>query len=387
MSAAASASRAPRHVPGDLRTYVPVLPARRAAFTALAKAGSSGEPRIEPLWVIPPRIRRPADPLSSGGRTPDEPVALAHHLHSTADTLRSRHGLLPGWVDARWAEDTLELVREHVWDVLASDLAGTALRPVTGPERGPVQQAAAGAVAREWDSALGVRIPADSSAALAGEVRDRCAELLNRTGVPPERTDLLIDLRQVSDADTAEARARRALALLADLAPWRTTVLTGGSFPYSDEGLKRHEVVMVARAEWLVWTALRSRGTGDGLRGGGLVYGDYSTLHPRSCDDPVETGPLDIFEKPRYTLAEHFLIGKGAHRTRGEASCMDRIARKITKYAPFRPGASAAECWLEERAADPSNKHPGNAETWVTQGHIQHLTYIPEQLRQLGELG
>ncbi|MGP3974920.1 beta family protein [Streptomyces sp. 8N114] len=361
--------------------YVPGLPVRASGLKAFTAVAAAAKRRTAPFWVIPPRVARA--PTPSGELEPDGPAALAAYLHKQSDALRERHGLHPGWVDARHMEDTLPLVHEHVWSVLCSDLLGCALRPVTGPERDPAQQRAAGAVGAEWGNGLGVRVrEADVGEAAVHSLPERLKALTVRTGVPPEETDIVVDLHQTDAVDSVVKLGRAAWNATGGSAPWRTVVLLCGSFPWGTELLKDYDVTSLLRVEWVAWQRLHT--DGEGPRGDPrFVYGDYGTAAPRACDAPAETEVRNAYEKPRYTTSEYFLVGKGRPVRNGHDSRIQELAERLVTDPEFRVNHSGGEDWLQERAADTENRHPGHPETWARQGYIQHLTYVPEQLAEL----
>ncbi|MEU2737672.1 hypothetical protein ABZ656_20310 [Streptomyces sp. NPDC007095] len=358
--------------------YVPGLPAKRAALAGFQRADLHEKKRVQPLWTIPPRIKRKkVAEGGGGGLEPDDPVQLAQHLRKISGDIGDKHGLHPGWVDARNAEDSLDLVVEHVWQEICTGQFGCELRPVTGPERDPLQQIVAAEAAQEWGNGLGVRVRL--FARPEGELREQCRRLvvrLRRYGLP---LDLLLDLYEVGSVDKAVVHALRSWSELGALAEWRTVALLGGSFPWGSKQLKDHDLTEVLRAEREVWQAVRHRLEPHGTH---VTFGDYSVVHPRSGDEPPLRLPF-VYEKPRYTTAEHLLVGKGARRGTGEESRMQMLAERIVGDPEFRMSRSAGELWLQDQADATVLASAGNPEVWVKYGHIQHITYMADQLREL----
>jgi hypothetical protein len=337
-------------------SYVPGLPAKGAALAGFQQVELSGKERVQPRWTVPPP-KRAAEP--------------ADYLRRKARALRDGPGLHPGWLDARNMEDVLDLVVECLWHEVSATLMGTELRPVTGPERAPAQQNAAARIAQEWGSGLGVRIRLRT--APDPRLRDRCRELLGR--LRGLELDLLLDLYEVRNADDAVARALLGLREIGTLAAWRTVVLLGGSFPWGAKELKDHDLTEWPRVEWQTWQAVRDRIEPRGAR---ITYGDYSTVHPLSGD--MRPGGATFYEKPRYTTAEHFLIGKGAAWGQNEPSLMKTLAARIVGDSEFRMSRSAGERWLQAQADPAAAENPGSPSVWVEKGHIQHLTYVAGQM-------
>ena len=309
---------------------------------------------MHPLWTIPP---------------PATAAELTEFSRKKARALRDGPGLHPGWLDTRNAECALDAV-VHVWGELSHTLLGTGLRPVTGPERHPAQQDAAVSIAREQGTGLGLRVRLDTPPG-TGLGAD-CRVLAGRAhGL---ELDLLLDLYAVRSADQAAAEALRGWREVGPSADWRTVVLLGGSFPWEARELKDDDLTEWPRLERQVWHTVRDRLAEQGAR---LVYGDYSTLHPRSGD--TRPGGGRGYEKPRYTTDAHFLIGKGARWGSGEESRMRDLAARIVADPEFRPSASAGELWLQEQARPGRQTSAGNPGVWVEKGHVQHITFVARQ--------
>ncbi|MEV6590492.1 beta family protein [Streptomyces acidicola] len=339
-------------------SYVPGLPAKGAALAGFQHVEIPGKERVQPLWTIPPP-KRTVDP--------------AEYLRRKSRAIRDGPGLHPGWLDAHTMEESLDLVVQHVWQEVGATLVGTELRPVTGPERTSEQQAATAGIAQEWDSGVGVRVRL--RAAPDVRLRDRCRELVGR--LRGLELDLLLDLYEVKSADEAVARALRGWRDIGTLTGWRTVVLLGGSFPWGAKELKDHDLTEWPRVEWQTWQAVRDRIEPPGPT---ITYGDYSTVHPRSGD--ARPGGGTFYEKPRYTTAEHFLIGKGAEWGRDEASLMKTLAARIVGDSEFRTSHSAGERWLQTQADPAVPEDPGSPSVWVEKGHVQHITFVAGQLRE-----
>ncbi|GAA2641659.1 hypothetical protein GCM10010307_43320 [Streptomyces vastus] len=341
-------------------SYVPGLPVKHAALAGFKQVELPDKERVQPLWTIPP---------------PDRTAELVEYLRGKARVLRNGPGLHPGWLDARNAEGELDLVVEHMWQEVCATLLGTALRPVTGPERDPAQQTAAAETAREWGDGLGVRVALHAGP--DADLRDRCRELVGRVRGRDPELDLFLDLYDIGNADAAVARALLGWREVGTLAEWRTVTLLGGSFPWGAKELKDHDLTEWPRAEWQVWQLVRDRMEPQGPK---ITYGDYSTVHARSGDAPPGGGIF--YEKPRYTTAEHFLIGKGAQWGRGEESLMKTLAARIVDDPEFRTSRSDGERWLQNQADPAVRTNPGNPSVWVEKGHIQHLTFVADQTRE-----
>ncbi len=343
--------------------YVPALPVRAGSLSAFEHVRPILGERAQPLWVIPPAAA---------------PAELPTYLRDSARALNKANDLHPGWLDTRHIEAEHGLVTEQVWPHLSATLLGPALRPVTGPERDPAQQWAAAELAADAGGGLGVRLRARDIG--KAETPSLLAELLARVNAATSDVDLLVDLGEVTVVREAVTLALRAWEGAGRAADWRSTVLLGGSFPWSADGLKRREVTALLRVEWAAWQELRqAAGNGKG-NAPAFVFGDYSTLHPRTCDEPPPRHPPRVHERPRYTTGEYFLVGKGRQLGSGEPSLMRPLAQAIVADAEFREGATEAERWLSALAADADGIGPGNPEGWVRRGHLQHLAFVTGQV-------
>lgn len=358
-------------------SYVPVLPARPSARKAYEALTPSVRAAVAPLWVVPPR-----DPDARRR-------ARRHPVHETLDHIARVQEGGPAWVDTRGGES--ETDPRPVEEALHEVLTGTALRPVTGPERPARQQAACAAAARACGDGLGIRI---APATLADERLETrlgrlLADLAGLTGLDDLPLDLLLDLGAVQDDHhhrRVEKSALRALALLAPLHGWRTVTVLAGSCPGADAVPDDYGAPFAEaeRYDWDLWHALDRSPDGRRLR---LTYGDYGAGHPRSTAQPADPGGGSPWGLLRHTGERTFLLGKVPTRGDGHAADIRRTAAEIVATPDFEEAPhSAAKDWMRACAAGRGSEGAGHPGVWAWAAHNQHLTFVVHQLHRLRRL-
>ncbi|QTZ95766.1 beta family protein [Streptomyces auratus] len=342
--------------------YVPALPVKRGDVLGFAEVASELAAEMAPLWTIPV-LNAPR------GEAPSEDDRLTH-LSKAARYLKTLSPIGSSWIDTVHVEENPRLVREGLWEEFGLFITAA---PVTGPERSPAQRALASELARSTGNGLGVRI--SSQEMIATDIRERVRELLRDSEVEAETVDLLLDLGSLGDPAEAIDRGVRAVEALGAMVPWRNLVLVSGAFPASSQGWQRDQVSRVPRPERSVWQAVAEQTR----VGRGLVYGDYSIVHPGKAAQ-VSSGPVTILGKVLYTAPEEYLVVKGRAINVYGTEQMHRLAARISRHPLFRGQAfSAGEHYIADCAEQRAT--PGMPERWVRAGHTQHLTFVIDQLR------
>ncbi|MFI1097361.1 hypothetical protein [Streptomyces sp. NPDC020917] len=352
--------------------YVPLLPMRRAAWQAYERLDARLRGRVAPLWSVVPRTGPERVRGDRPAADPDEdPAALAPWFIGRVDAFLEASSGATGWVDTAHVERLVDASAIGLWHLATR----SRLRLVTGPERDHNLQRYAADLSFLTGRGLGIRILLDEP-----PEEPRSAELLDlvdRVCLPPSQLDLLLDLGPVADTADASKTALAAVDLLGGLLPWRTVVLAAGAFPRAVEHRESPLPLVVPRHDWHMHRLVRASRPGFPRP---LLYGDYSAEHALRANIPSIQRPGPPWALMRYSAPDAFLVApaptRGAHR----ADRVRATARKITEAEAFRPGASQGERWLVDCATGDGSAGTGNAETWIRVGHIQHMSFVIEQL-------
>ncbi|NYI03499.1 hypothetical protein FHU37_000442 [Allostreptomyces psammosilenae] len=270
---------------------------------------------------------------------------------------------------------------EELWRLLA----GSGLRPVTGPDREFRQQIACAKAAWAGGRGLGVRV-------LLGEppderLSDSARLMLRRLGLPAGSLDLLLDLGAVTDEHhQADKRALLALDLLLPLTTWRTVAVISGAFPRSIPDHAPDPFVEFERHDWDVWHLVRDSfgvpaGDGRPPSPSAFLYGDYGAQHTRGCDEPSRREGGPPWGVLRYTTERTFLLCRFPTDTTDRARIVRAAARRIVGCGDFRGHTySAGDRWLYDCARGFGSRGSGNAEGWLRHGHVQHMTHVVDRL-------
>ncbi|MET7691444.1 hypothetical protein ABZT06_26270 [Streptomyces sp. NPDC005483] len=353
--------------------YMPVLPTRRDAWNAYAQLDFRLRRQVAPLWTLvphsgPERTRgEPAAPDWDSDQT-----ALDRWLTPRTSQLIEAMDGLPGWVDATHVEGSIHGSAASLWQLMTR----SRLRLVTGPERDPRLQRYAADLAFLSGRGMGIRFLVD-----APPEEPQATELLNlmdRLRLPPSAVDLILDVGAVSDAAETGKTAMAALDLLGALAPWRTVVLTSGAFPRVHDSPGAESAYVAQRHDQDVYETVRAARPAFPRA---VVYGDYSVENAFSANIPHVRAPGPPWGVMRYTAPDGFMIGRVPTRGNERVDRVRATARWITCSDAFR-GADYGdgERWLHECAQGEGSKGSGNAETWIKVGHMQHMSFVVNQL-------
>ena len=356
--------------------YVPVLPAKRDAWNAYAQLDLRVRRRIAPLWTLVPHI---GTERTRGERTTPDPdsdqTALGTWLTPRMDQLCEAMDGKTGWVDAVHVEGSISGAAVGLRRLMTR----SSLRLVTGPERHPTLQRYAADLAFLSRRGIGIRVLVDAPP--DEPCSTELLRLLDRLCLPPSMTDLILDLGAVADSTEASKTAIAALDLLGALVPWRTVVMTSGAFPRVHDSPGAESAYIAERHDRQLYQAVRAARPAFPRA---VVYSDYSVEHAFSANVPHVQDRGPAWGVMRYTTPDAFLIGRAPTRGGDPVDRVDRVratARWITESDAFR-GAdySDGDSWLHGCAHGEGSKGSGNAETWIKMGHIQHMSFVVDQL-------
>ncbi|MEK9522034.1 beta family protein [Streptomyces venezuelae] len=343
-------------------SYVPVLPVRPHAVDAYRWLPPAGRRGIAPLWNLPPR---------PGAAAPAVAAAVRKDLGLVSQA--QRHGA--AWIDAPFADEAQLAALAELLDEYC--MFGM-LRPVTGPDRSPLQQTTSLVAAARGGSGIGirVRVTGEWDADAAEAVRSLVARVEPILGV-----DLLLDMGGVlADRPDAGKEALRALDALVPLAPWRTAAVMSGGFPRVKAESLDQGLCEEPRRDWAMWLEIeQSRRAYVPL----LTYGDYGTQHTDAIaqvPNPDRKGGPD-WGFLRYTTEQAFVLSKVLHSGEEKTALNRAAAREIVELADFRgPTASVGESWL--RGCARGDGSTGEFRKWLSVGNVQHLAYVAHTLRR-----
>lgn len=346
-------------LPAEARLYRPVLKGKAGEYRALAALDNIAADRMTPVIEI---IDPPA------GRSLDD------HAAREAKALARAWPVPTSIVDAAPLFAPNGAAIDLYFDALRA--AAVSVVPAIGVDADPAYMAAIGAVVARHGRGVCLRVRAAD--VVSGAFGAAGAPMLAGLGVGPSEVDLLLDVGEILPGQLAQAQLAAAalLSSAAPLDPWRTLTLASAAFPVNLAGMPANSVSTVLRSDWQLWRAVARAATGRIP-----AFGDYAIAHPvlMTGFDPVT---MQMSGSIRYTAADEWLVAKGrSTRTAGWQQMRGVATQLVTR--PEYSGASFS--WGDQFIADCAAGGPtGNAGSWRKVGTSHHLTFVTDQLANLG---
>ena len=202
-----------------------------------------------------------------------------------------------------------------------------------------------------------------------------------------KNTDILVDLGIVDDGEVAKAKQIiDQLKLLPKIESWRSFIVSGGAFPKDLTEFKPHDDNKQDRYDWKLWRKIKSSADLDRQP----TFSDYTIQHPIFYD-PVPNARASA--SVRYTEDRQWWILRGknpAGREYFDKKTGKRTGKKYTdQYFGHAQSICDSSSYKKEsfsygdsrikEIAAPTNKKPGNPQTWLTIGINHHLTLVAQQ--------
>lgn len=207
--------------------------------------------------------------------------------------------------------------------------------------------------------------------------------VLENLGVSAERTDILLDLGPIDPSQRTAHRivASQVVNQLPDSRAWRTVTFAATAFPQTMQPFDQDSENLVERTEWALWKHLKGLAEKEKLQRL-PTFGDYTINHP----EPVQIDPrvMRMSASIRYTTDEHWLIMRGHWVEKppyfGQFHELSRDLVDRDEYCG--PEFSSGDQYIRDCAAE--DVSTGNATTWRRVGTNHHLTFVVNQIANLG---
>ncbi len=339
--------------------YVPFLKVKRGEKRALGLlSASSAHAKVTPLLEIVKRTDKQVN----------------EHLDTAFEGLSDAvRGFDRCFVDMREIEADGPAAATEVFERAARE--GLVFTPVTGISR-TVDVAAA------LDANRGIALRLLRAEFESGGIGRNIGIFLERYGIVPEETDLIIDLGPVDDLVSAgvETLAGAFLAEVPDHTSWKTFTLSACAFPLSMGIVQSRSYEFAERSDWLAWR--------DGLhaRRSELArlptYSDGAIQHPLGVEG-FDPRIMQVSASIRYARSDSWLLIKGeSTRVTLPRIQFPSLARRLVydDLRTYYQGANhCAACSSMKDAADGASGF-GSAEAWRRLGTFHHITTVINDL-------
>lgn len=339
--------------------YLPILPARKGAFLAVAAISPDAVSRITPMFDVPA-------PALKNGKTLDVYLAeRAEGIHGCWNRNR------PVYVDVHDLDPALRTTTgTQPIAFLLNQLGqrGSRAIPVTGTaaDRGVEYLHAVRSLVAQYSDGLCVRLDRDELSD-PGQLSQNLAALLETVSATPGDTDVILDYRYVGreTAEAVRASAVEALSAIQGVGRFRNIAFAGTSIPdrlgKTDIGKVRREP-RVELAAWSGILAAPNDETPVAASDYGIVGAHYVT----------PSGVVTVPSRSRYTTdREH--VFRRAKRSEHAETCKQVVASQDFLGETF----SAGDRRVSRVARDQAK--PGAPVNWVTDDTTHHLELVSAQ--------
>jgi len=355
--------------------YLSIVKGREGEYRGLVDLDEAVLANITPLIALWPGEpgENESDPVSGGFWPSDEGTKVAGSLSDVLlSKIRARwpvgHPLL---LDGKWLKDPASFGTV----IETARAAGFLPLPVTGLDRADAYQDVVAQASRLDRQGTVLRLGRSDFAA-HGNLIVRIPELLERLGLTPADTDLVIDLGELerlrweSDEITLEAMCELALRL----GDWRNFAVAGSSQPRGGGKFVDDGIEPFPRLEWWIFQKAQLRGRISRQP----VFGDYGTSHPELVEGRAGRN-IPIIPTLRYTTVDGCLMVRGLNtKTAGWEHLMP-LCQKLMERPEWCQGSfSEGDHWIERVANGEPLK--GNYTTWKEVSQAHHLTFVSRQL-------
>lgn len=401
--AAAEAATAP---PAELafgdRHYVPVLkwkPAEQAAVLDLRRATQGRyTPLIEFVRPSPPsEPKKRKDGTLPLAKPHDPPQRALTHVENGLPALTRAHFLsYPFFLDPDLVGGTILPTGDDAWIHIIRRARDLSLRAV------PVMRLSSSEKRRECAhaaSTLGLalrvtrddlwsrkaKLPRTVNEAAATPIRDTVSTRIERVRaawsdkrIPAH---LVLDLGSVAGApiDTVETLMDKAYGAVLKPDAWKTLTIVGAGFPVSLVTIKKNDIGLVDRTEFLAWSGRRRERTYSRPP----TFGDYVIQNSEAVEVGDPKKPINPYAAIRYTLRRAWLVVKGELISEIGGQQFITLAARLADDKRFFP--RPPHCEGCRRILETKEEYEAVLDLagWRRWGTVHHITLTVEQLEAL----
>lgn len=351
--------------------YVPALKWRQGEYKALATLDGEIKSSITPLFEIP------AIPWDYEDEQPQR--TIDQHLLQIPQQIEGNWGFAYAFLDCNLVATERVTGNVHPVEWISAEGAKRKLRliPVTALDRDKEYQTAVRNSALGKSRQIALRLATEE--VFDDELPDSISSLLESLAVQVENVHIIIDLQYVdtSTAGVLLAVLPKALKGVRAFSVARTLTLLGTAFPI-DLSDVNPGVGAITRAEWHLWTSLRTKKVPRVP-----TFGDYSIAH----FDTRELDPrtMRVSASIRYTGKNEWHIFRGHWLRNPNYAGFDQYRQLSAAVVQHPEFAGKKFSWGDEFIHKCANGTggTGNLSQWRQVGNSHHITFAAHQIASL----
>lgn len=356
-----------------LQQYVPCLRWKQGEYQALFRLSPDIKSVLVPLIEV--------SEIGFDFEKRIDNKTVDDHLSALAKRVRDKWGAQPCFIDMHLIEASQRMATdEHPFIAVFTDLRlrGISGIPVVRLEQDSACHDAIESIIAQDERGLCLRIKIEDAAKpnLALDLE----KLLQSYHQNVEDCDFILDLG-APNFDPIEDFGEvlnTIIATLPQMEKWRSFVIIGTAFPSSMAEVKRGELSIKPRSEWILYRFLVNKLRSSGIRI--PTFGDYGINHPDVLR--VDMRIVKPSATVRYTIDDNWLIVKGSNvRDNGFGQYRQLCQDVISSKHFFGPTYSRGDKYIDDcaKGAAPT----GNLTTWRWVGSNHHLTKVVQDVANL----
>lgn len=215
---------------------------------------------------------------------------------------------------------------------------------------------------------------------LQADFQDSIDQLFNQLSLKPKETDLIVDYGSIYN-DIKPDIASNVYSKIPYIDSWRTFTFASGVFPQYLSELYQPGRHQLNRDDWMFWLNNFYKNSSERIP----TFSDYTIQHPKYIEPPTTNNPgANII----YTSYDYWVIMKGeALRKKGGTGHAQypASARLLKESIEFcGENFSYGDTYVFQKALDINTPKTGTPKEWLKAGINHHITFVVDQLSNLG---
>lgn len=350
--------------------YVPILKGKKGELEALSELNKSVKEQLTPLIDIPQ--------VDTDFDTGKPKKSLSTHLSNTISKIKTSWG-----VEQAFFLDLFDLKPSdrvdngihpltYIFDLMRSN--NIKAIPTTGFDRDEAHNEAVAKTISADERGVCIRLLTEDVENVK-ELGSNIIQMLQTLKVPPGRTHILMDFKELKHEDIKLAAKTVVSAInnVNEINNYASLTIAATGFPGSLSEVGTQTTMKIQRTELFFWKTILNQSNISRVP----TFGDYGIANPVTLD--LDWRIIPLIANIRYTLEKEWLIIRGKDQKKYGGKQGYQLSKILIKSIDYY---SPDYCWGDRYISDCAKElvGPGSLTTWRKIGTNHHLTLVSEQI-------